>query len=87
MVDTASLPVKKKFVNETENTRLTLTEKIWARKKREGDERMAREKAFDERLIGLGGTVALGVEMWCYLVWRKWRTELQKCWCQRNLVW
>lgn len=57
-----SSPLKMKLYFGIESTRLTIANNIRARKVREKEENEAREKAFDEGLIGLGGTVAAGVE-------------------------
>ena len=60
--DTASSPLKRRLNFGSEDSRATMADRIRARKEREKDERKAREKAFDDGLIGPGGKVAEGVE-------------------------
>ena len=60
--DTASSPLKRRLNFGTRESDESLIERVRARKEREKSEREAREKAFDEGLIGPGGTVADGVE-------------------------
>ena len=61
-MDTALSSLKRKLNFSTMDNGESLAERIRARKESEEIERAAREKAFDEGLIGAGGIVAEGVE-------------------------
>ena len=61
-LDTTISLLKRRLNFNTVDSGESLAERIRARKEREEFERVAREKAFDEGLIGPGGKVAEGVE-------------------------